>query len=78
VLQTYFGGDFHHPRLRGTTVRDWPLNVFSEEDAAAQLSVLRAIASSELHNLVYLSGYRIVPVVTANRASPQGRGARAT
>jgi len=54
------------------------LNVFSEEDAAAQLSVLRAIASSELHNLVYLSGYRIVPVVTANRASPQGRGARAT
>src|SRR5258708_2365334 len=48
VLQAYFGGGFHHPHLRGTTVRDWPLNVFSDEDAAAQLSILRAspIASS--------------------------------
>jgi len=78
VLQAYFGGGFHHPHLRGTTVHDWPLNVFSEEDAAAQLSILRAIASSDLHNLVFLSDYRIVPVVTANRASPRDRGARAT
>src|ERR1700732_2622101 len=78
VLQAYFGGGFHHPHLRGTTVHDWPLNVFSEEDAAAQLSILRAIASSDLHNLVYLSDYRIIPVVTANRASPRDRGARAT
>ena len=70
VLHAYFGAGFHHPHLRGTTVHDWPLNVFSEEDAAAQLSILRAIASSDLHNLVYLSDYRIVPVVTANRASP--------
>ena len=35
VLQAYFGAGFHHPHLRGTTVHDWPLNVFSEEDAAA-------------------------------------------
>jgi hypothetical protein len=65
VLQAYFGGGFHHPHLRGTTVHDWPLNVFSEEDAAAQLSILRAIASSDLHNLVYRADYRIVPAVTA-------------
>jgi hypothetical protein len=78
VLQAHFGGGFHHPHLRGTTVHDWPLNVFCEEDAAAQLSILRAIASSDLHNLVYLSDYRIVPVVTANRARPRDRGARAT
>jgi hypothetical protein len=77
-LQAYFGGGFHHPHLRGTTVHDWPLNVFSEEEAEAQLSILRAIASSDLHNLVYLSDYRIVPVVTANRASPRDREARAT
>ena len=77
VLQAYFGGGFHHPHLRGTTVHDWPLNVFNDEDAAAQLSILRAIASSDLHNLVYLSDYRIVPVVTANRASPRDGGARA-
>ena len=78
VLHAYFGGGFHHPHLRGTTVRDWPLNVFSEEDAAAQLSILQAIASSDLHNLVYRSDYRIVPVVTANRASRRDGEARAT
>jgi len=44
VLQAHFGRGFHHPHLRGTTVHDWPLNVFSDEDAAAQLSILRAIA----------------------------------
>jgi hypothetical protein len=63
VLQAYFGGGFHHPHLRGTTVHDWPLNVFS----AAQLSILRAIASSDLHNLVYRSDYRIVPAVSGSR-----------
>lgn len=78
VLQAYFGAGFHHPHLRGTKVRDWPLNVFGEEDAAAQLSVLRAIASSDLHNLVFLADYRIVPVVTAKGADPRDRGARAT
>jgi hypothetical protein len=69
VLQAYFGGGFHHPHLRGTTVHDWPLNVFSDEDAAAQLSILRAIASSDLHNLVYSSDYRIVPAVIGNPAT---------
>jgi len=66
ALQAYFGGSFHHPHLRGTTVHDWPLNLFSDEDAAAQLSLLRAIASSDLHNLVYRADYRIVPAVTRN------------
>lgn len=68
VLQAYFGSRFHHPHLRGTTVHDWPLNVFGDEDAAAQLPILRAIASSDLHNLVYCADYRIVPAVTANPA----------
>jgi len=53
ALQAHFGVGFHHPHLQGTTVHDWPLNVFSDEDAAAQLPVLRAIASSDLHNLVF-------------------------
>jgi len=69
VLQAYFGGGFHHPHLRGTTVHDWPLNVFSDQDAAAQLSVLRAIASSDLHNLVYHADYRIVPAVNRTASS---------
>jgi len=78
MLQAYFGGGFHHPHLRGTTVRDWPLNVFSEEDAAAQLSILRAIASSDLHNLVYRADYRIVPAVTASSGTLLAPGVKAT
>jgi hypothetical protein len=69
ALQAYFGSGFHHPHLRGTTVHDWPLNVFSDEDAVAQLSILRAIASSDLHNLVYGADYRVVPAVAANSSS---------
>jgi hypothetical protein len=72
VLKAYFGGSFHHPHLRGTTVHDWPLNVFSDEDAAAQLSILRAIASCDLHNLVYRADYRIVPAVTLNSSRMPG------
>jgi hypothetical protein len=77
MLQAYFGSGFHHPHLRGTTVFDWPLNVFSDEDAAAQLCILRAIASSDLHNLVFRAGYRIVPAVTENPAGPSAHGAKA-
>ena len=69
ALQAYFGRGFHHPHLRGMTVRDWPLNVFSEGDAAAQLSILRAIASSDLHNLVFQADYRIVPAVNRPESS---------
>jgi len=64
ALQAYFGVGFHHPHLRGTTVQDWPLNVSSEEDATAQRSILQAIASGDLHNLVYRADYRIVPAAT--------------
>jgi hypothetical protein len=70
-LQADFGGGFHHPHLRATTVHDWPLNVFSDEDAAAQLSILRTIASSDLH--VYSADYRIVPAVTLNSLRMAGR-----
>src|ERR1700704_4538152 len=69
VLEAYFGAGFHHPHLRGTTVHDWPLNVFTDEDAAAQLPILRAIASSALHHLVFRADHRIVPAVTANPAT---------
>ena len=71
--QAYFGGGFHHTHLRGTTVHDWPLNVFSEEDAAAQLAILRAIASSDLHSWVYRADYRIVPAVTISSLRMTGK-----
>jgi hypothetical protein len=71
ALQAYFGGGFHHPHLRDTTVEDWPLNVFSEEDATAQRPILQAIAPCDLQNLVYRADYPIVPAVT-NPATPLG------
>jgi hypothetical protein len=64
MLHAYFGAGFHHPHLRGGTVGDWPLNVFSVQDATDQLPILRAIATCDLHNLVFQSDYRIVPAVT--------------
>jgi hypothetical protein len=64
ILRAFYGFSFHHPHLRGGTVGDWPLNVFNSEQAAAELATFRAIASAELHNLVFQRGYRIIPAIT--------------
>ncbi len=64
ILQAFFGRSFHHPHLRGGTVGNWPLNVFSDADAATELPTLRAIAAAELHNLVFQRDYRIVPATS--------------
>ena len=69
VLQAFFGKGFHHPHLRGGTVGNWPLNVFSDTDAAAELPTLRTIASADLHNLVFQRDYRIIPAITHAQAS---------
>jgi hypothetical protein len=71
VLMAYYGIGFHHPHLRGATVGDWPLNVFTRSDAADQLHLLRAIASAELHNLVFQADYTIVPAVTRRPDFPE-------
>jgi hypothetical protein len=71
VLMAYYGIGFHHPHLRGATVGDWPLNVFTRSDAADQLHLLRAIASAELHNLVFQADYTIVPAVSRRRDFPE-------
>jgi hypothetical protein len=63
TLHAFFGHAFHHPHLLGATIGSWPLNVFSKSDAAAELPTLRAIASADLHNLVFQSDYRIIPAV---------------
>ncbi len=67
ILQAFYGHGFHHPHLRGGTVGDWPLNVFSDVDAASELPTLRAITIAELHNLVFQRDYRIVPATTHSR-----------
>jgi hypothetical protein len=45
-----------HPHLRSGTVGDWPLNVYDEEQATAELPTLRAMAAADLHNLVLQLG----------------------
>lgn len=64
TIEAFFGHNFHHPHLRGSTVGNWPLNVFSDADAAAELPILRAIASAELHNMVFQRDFTIVPATT--------------
>jgi hypothetical protein len=65
VIRAYFGIGSPHPHLQGGTVGDWPLNVFDEQQAAAELPTLRAIAGAEIHNLVFQTGgdYRIIPAL---------------
>lgn len=64
TIRAFYGLGVHHPHLRGTTVGDWPLNVFTESDAAAELPTLRSIAAADLHNLVFRCDFRIVPATT--------------
>jgi hypothetical protein len=65
VIRAYFGSGSPHPHLQGGTVGDWPLNVFDEGQANSELPTLRAIASGEIHNLVFQTGgdYHIIPAL---------------
>jgi hypothetical protein len=65
AIVAHYGADFHHPHLRGNTVGDWPLNIFDQADAAAQLNTLRAIAAADAHNLVFQENYRLIPAATS-------------
>jgi hypothetical protein len=37
--------------------------VFDDKQAAAELPTLRAVASADLHNLVFQRDYRIIPAI---------------
>lgn len=63
VIRAYYSAGAHHPHLQAGTAGDWPLNVFDEQQAAAKLPDLRAVASADLHNLVFQADYRIIPAV---------------
>ncbi|MCW3056871.1 MAG: hypothetical protein JWO21_840 [Solirubrobacterales bacterium] len=71
LIRSYFGLAFLHPHLQSGTVGDWPLNVFDEEQAAAELPTLRAMAAADMHNLVFQLGgdVRIIPAVWNRGAS---------
>ncbi len=63
VIRAYYSAGAHHPHLQAGTAGDWPLNVFDEKQAAAELPTLRAMASTDLHNLVFQRDYRIIPAI---------------
>jgi hypothetical protein len=63
IIRAYYGAGTHHPHLQAGTAGDWPLNVFDEKQATAQLPTLRAMASADLHNLVFQRDYRIIPAI---------------
>jgi hypothetical protein len=67
TLHAFYGAGFHHPHLRGDTVHDWPLNIFTEDQATAKLAAFRQIASAEVHNLVFQRDYRIIPATVRER-----------
>jgi hypothetical protein len=73
TLEAHYGTGFHHPHLHGTTVGEWPLNVFDDEQAAAELPILRAIAAADLHNLVFQRDFRIVPATVTAQPGPERR-----
>jgi hypothetical protein len=68
IVRAFYSAGAHHPHLQGGTVGDWPLNVFDEEQAAAELPTVRAIASADIHNLVFQRDYRIIPAISSRRA----------
>ena len=63
VIRAYYGVGFLHPHLQSGSVGDWPLNVFDDEQAEAALPTLRAIASADIHNLVFQRDFRIIPAI---------------
>ena len=71
TIEADYGATFHHPHLHGATVGVWPLNVFDDAQAAAEVPTMRAIAAADLHNLVYQRDYRIVPAITAPPPGPR-------
>ena len=67
IIRAFYSAGAHHPHLQGGTVGDWPLNVFDAEQAAAELPTVLAIASADIHNLVFQRDYRIIPAVSSGR-----------
>jgi hypothetical protein len=71
TIRAYYGVGFLHPHLQSGTVGDWPLNVYDDEQAAAELPTMRSIASAELQNLVLQLGgdIRIIPATLKGQTS---------
>ena len=57
-----YSQSFLHPHLAGSTAGYWPFQVTSEADAERQRGILAAIVELELHQRVFETDWRILPV----------------
>ena len=57
-----YSQSFLHPHLSGSTAGYWPFQITSEVDAERQKSILAAIVELELHQRIYETDWRILPV----------------
>ena len=57
-----YSQNFLHPHLSGSTAGYWPFQVTSEADAERQKGILAAIVELELHQRIYETDWRILPV----------------
>src|SRR5712692_4668547 len=61
IVVNYSQG-FLHPHLSGSTAGFWPFQVTSAADAGRQKGVLAAIVELELHQRIFETDWRILPV----------------
>lgn len=57
-----YSQNFLHPHLSGSTAGHWPFQVTSEADAERQKGILSAIVELELHQRIFETDWRILPV----------------
>ena len=57
-----YSQNFLHPHLSGSTAGYWPFQVISETDAERQKGILAAIVELEVHQRIFETNWRILPV----------------
>ena len=57
-----YSQDFLHPHLSGSTAGFWPFQVTSVADAGRQKGVLVAFVELELHQRIFETDWRILPI----------------
>ena len=61
-LVVNYSQGFHHPHLSGSTAGFWPFQVTSAADARRQKGILAAIVELELHQRIFETDWRILPI----------------
>lgn len=61
IVVNYSQGELH-PHFSGSTAGFWPFQVTSEADAGRQKGILAAIVELELHQRIFETDWRILPI----------------